>query len=61
MSIMNYVCYFSYRWKNNNDNPFKLDKRIRLQFLPTLLKWGTLHKLQVEECLKPDLLNMIDL
>ncbi|XP_026812603.1 thioredoxin domain-containing protein 17-like [Rhopalosiphum maidis] len=46
-------------WKNNNDNPFKLDKRIRLQFLPTLLKWGTLHKLQVEECLKPDLLNMI--
>lgn len=46
-------------WKNNNDNPFRLDKRIRLQFLPTLVRWGTLHKLQVEECLKPDLLNMI--
>ncbi|XP_015368406.1 PREDICTED: thioredoxin domain-containing protein 17-like [Diuraphis noxia] len=46
-------------WKNNNENPFRLDKKIRLQFLPTLLKWGTLHKLQVEECLKPDLLNMV--
>ncbi|VVC28030.1 Thioredoxin-like fold,Protein of unknown function DUF953, thioredoxin-like [Cinara cedri] len=46
-------------WKNNNENPFRLDKKIRLQFLPTLLRWGTLHKLQVEECLKPDLLNML--
>ncbi|XP_050435745.1 thioredoxin domain-containing protein 17-like [Adelges cooleyi] len=46
-------------WKNCPGNPFKTDKRIRLQFLPTIIKWGTLHKLQVEECLKPDLVNML--
>ncbi|XP_050537166.1 thioredoxin domain-containing protein 17-like [Daktulosphaira vitifoliae] len=46
-------------WKNCPGNPFKTDKRTKLQFLPTLMKWGTLYKLQVEECLKPDLLNML--
>ncbi|XP_068601555.1 thioredoxin domain-containing protein 17 [Brachionichthys hirsutus] len=43
-------------WKDQN-NDFK--KTLKLTGVPTLLRYGTLHKLVEEDCLKADLVKML--
>ncbi|XP_013109806.2 thioredoxin domain-containing protein 17 [Stomoxys calcitrans] len=44
-------------WKDMK-NPFRLDSRLKLMVIPTLIRWKTVIKLEGDQCEKPDLLEM---
>jgi hypothetical protein len=45
-------------WKNPN-NEFRKDPKFAIRCVPTLLKIGSRHKLEEEQCLSDDLIQML--
>ncbi|CAG5129577.1 unnamed protein product [Candidula unifasciata] len=45
-------------WKNQN-NEFRKDPKFAIKCIPTLLKLGSRHKLEEEQCLNDDLIQML--
>ncbi|KAG7208873.1 hypothetical protein KM043_015057 [Ampulex compressa] len=45
-------------WKDQNC-PFRTNSTTRLRVLPTLARWGTQKRLEGDQCLKVDLIEML--
>lgn len=45
-------------WKDK-DCPFRTDKALRLQSVPTLVRWGTVKRLSDEALQNPDNIQML--
>ena len=49
---------FLFSWKDQKC-PFRTDSRTKLNVLPTLTKWGTQKRLEGDDCLKDELVEML--